>query len=66
MKRSALLNMDPADSSEPVLRGGAQSAPEEAADNWEAEQNAAGEQFFWDPFEETAPDLGVGTSAYYL
>ena len=66
MKRSALLNMDLSVSSEPVLRSGPQSAAEEAADNLEAEQNAAGEHFFWNPFAETAPDLGVGTSEYCL
>ena len=34
---------------------------------WEAaEQTGDGEQVLWGLFEESAPDLGVGTSAHYL
>ena len=50
------------------LRGMAQAAPAAAPDREtaEVEQTSDGEQFFWGVFEESSPDLGVGTSAHHL
>lgn len=50
------------------LKGITQAAPA-AAPAWEiseADQAGDGEQVLWGLFEESSPDLGVGTSAHYL
>ncbi|MCX5784175.1 MAG: hypothetical protein NTX59_00645 [Elusimicrobia bacterium] len=50
------------------LRGMAQTAPAvaPALETAEMELTDDGEQVLWGLFEESAPDLGVGTSAHYL
>ena len=49
-------------------RGMGQAAPAvaPAREIGEVDQTGDGEQVLWGLFEESAPDLGVGTSAHYL
>ena len=66
MKRIIRLKKSFMDSLGSSSYAGPAAAVIPAAENAEAEQAGAGEQFYFDSFEVSSPDQGVGTPSYCL